>query len=1814
MADNTELAPVYRYYTADLLTNETLSEIPFQGVSYERAIKGAGAFSGNIPVIEGTKQLDLYETTMPGKTALYVVRNGVCVWGGIIWARSYNVVDRVLNVTASEFTSYFYHRRIWKTWNHQYGCTVEATDGIAKVTLDYGSATSALNAQASVKLEFNESNQRRYDNFYTISGSPTPTNDVFYINPAQNVVTAVQGQIVGGIATIHTSESHNLHVGDLVTLDFGVDSVYNGTHAITDISGPALDRFSYLEADATRSLETVSGTVTRTLPDGTYTGVTVSVRTDTYDYIRSLVTSVFDDFVGTDFPNVYIEPGISYSFDIVQRAVQGGLATVTTDEAHNLSIGQAVQITDLDSLWDGEYVVTETPADNILRFALGGTLSAEAVTVNGHEVSNVSAINGEVLITTTTPHNFLVGQNVTVDTGIQSGGLGPYLNGTFSIGSTPSPTTFKYSTPSSANVPATSLIPALATSASDINLYPNPSFEGVVADPSNMIPLRTNLVRWGTVFGNSSYFGYSNAVGGGTASLDYTSNESYPTTWALRYIVSTPPTNLGSYVGTKPDNASGFVALPGYTYTATAYIYSQYATTAYLTIPWVNSSGTTLSSTTGASVSVPANTLTRLSVTGVAPVNSATGGVRLFHDSRNATTGQWFEFTSHMVEQTDQVREYFDGSLPNKYGYDYNWVGPALRSISIALGTPITVRTNMSVNPGAELPPGLATIGINEYDTVTQSSAQKYAGTYSFLCTHGGIFGLNHIGLSQPVTVVTGITYAVSARILLPQDNIGTPDGTGRIQIGTDYFDFVYTAAEDAWIRVSGTVTIAATEAQPVRASIIVNATTNWDGGDIMYVDSILIEEATTIGTYFDGNTQSLGDFMYLWSGIPGGSPSYQIAPKPFSVQTVNCIASQSVDWASSGSKSVRLVPSNSLSNDSRIFWDFPAFTVGQTYTIKAKIRILSPLRGSLASNARRIRIVKNGTVQIARSDAAPNYEAVRQVSVTFQVPTDATSLRVDLFNGASKGNGDVWWDDIIIVEGGDAGFDVGYFDGDEAAHDYFTYAWTGAPHLSTSERRITTGINEADLTGNVVTLKTAIPHGYDVGRPVTIAGVTPEVEIIEKAFDAISSVATITTNSPHEFQVGETVIINGLRDASDISKRVVSGSNVTFTTRLAHNFSVGDVVTVGDMADISYLTHKQISSNVATFTTKVAHNMVAGDDVTISDLYDFYEVTSKRLDNDVAKLTLSTTHNLSVNDQISVAGIIDTVQVISKTVENGLATLTTRYAHNFLEEEEVVITGLGAPYDGEFKIASFTDAQILYAVDIPVDEILPLTAADGLITGSNSVFNGDYAISAVTSNTISYNRAANIVSPTNVTGGVILTLSPLNGTYPVTGAPTSTRFTFDTALNDSAYEAIPEPVPAENSEEQQPPATASTPSIHLGERTLTSITRNTISFVQSGIPNDVKLESVSGSATVDSIFNGQIEVDSVTDTTFTYSLTSPSNVLETTANNLAYARAPYIFNGTFTITAVDQTNNSFSYAKTHANRTKTPILGYGAATVRPAAIVSSFGPYPGNANVGIGFSTKGYSGTNVDPIVYRGFELKNVGEALNAYSDSLNGFEYRIDCAYDEASSQFTKTFVLIPIDFPNPPAAGELSPISRFGADKFVFDYPGNIINVSIEESAENSATRFFAVGESDLGPDAGPPMGIASNTELLDGSSTSRRWPLLDDDEQVKGVQDETVLYSYAQGYLTESRPPDAKLSVSVNGSLQPVIGSYAPGDWCALVVKDEFLLERMASGLEPRSDVIVRKIDSLKVSVPDGTTFPERVDLVLVPEWEVDKRGQ
>jgi hypothetical protein len=313
---------------------------------------------------------------------------------------------------------------------------------------------------------------------------------------------------------------------------------------------------------------------------------------------------------------------------------------------------------------------------------------------------------------------------------------------------------------------------------------------------------------------------------------------------------------------------------------------------------------------------------------------------------------------------------------------------------------------------------------------------------------------------------------------------------------------------------------------------------------------------------------------------------------------------------------------------------------------------------------------------------------------------------------------------------------------------------------------------------------------------------------------------------------------------------------------------------------------------------------------------------------------------------------------------------------------------------------------------------------------------------------------------------------------------------------------------------------------------------------------------------------------------------------------------------GNFVITAVPSATQ-FTYGLYVGDILEGGMVGTATAAVSPSVTYTSWGGFIYNSDVDIAVSGEEYSGKNVPNKTYRGYELQNIGEALETYSNTVDGFEYRIDCAYDVETSAFSRTFVLMPITPAGFPvlAPGVAAEPSDFGADTLVFEYPGSISSATMEESAESSATRFWVIGDiGDIGPESSQPYSAASAYDLLDAG-----WPILEEVETQKDVGDEETLSLFAETYLNESRPPQSNIEIQVNGSMEPKIGSYSPGDWCVIVLNDEFVNLRLASDLEPRDTVIVRKIDGFSVSVPDSPAFPETVSLVLVTEPGVDKRG-
>lgn len=351
---------------------------------------------------------------------------------------------------------------------------------------------------------------------------------------------------------------------------------------------------------------------------------------------------------------------------------------------------------------------------------------------------------------------------------------------------------------------------------------------------------------------------------------------------------------------------------------------------------------------------------------------------------------------------------------------------------------------------------------------------------------------------------------------------------------------------------------------------------------------------------------------------------------------------------------------------------------------------------------------------------------------------------------------------------------------------------------------------------------------------------------------------------------------------------------------------------------------------------------------------------------------------------------------------------------------------------------------------------------------------------------------------------------------------------------------------------------------------------------------------------------------------------TSVSPVTE--VSKTVVVEASSFLNGSYSLSSVlDETSFRFNVSNNYEEHRSLPAYGYSIADNKATITYGTFGSFKSSADLGFNFSTTGSSDKNVLPESFRGFELANIGEELEKYTDRLEGFDYRVDC-YIGPDNSFRRDFVVVPI-YPTAVReyiesqeggklpAGETVPLRYFGADNLVFEFPGNISDLQLEESAENAVTRFFMVGNiGDLGDDISQPYAAAADTELLSPSTNSYPWPLLDDDDSSDSISDEDGLYSYAERYMDENKPPAGNFSVTVNGSVEPIVGSYYPGDWCSLVINDDFIEQRLSSDLEPRNSILLRRINSFSVDVPDSVTFPEKITLQLIAEWQVDKRGK
>ncbi len=101
----------WTYLASDLATNKTVAELPLTGVSMTTTLNATGTFSGEF-ACAAIKKGDPSELTVPARTAIYALADGVPQWGGILWTRSYDSESGRVRIAGSDWWSYYDHRKI----------------------------------------------------------------------------------------------------------------------------------------------------------------------------------------------------------------------------------------------------------------------------------------------------------------------------------------------------------------------------------------------------------------------------------------------------------------------------------------------------------------------------------------------------------------------------------------------------------------------------------------------------------------------------------------------------------------------------------------------------------------------------------------------------------------------------------------------------------------------------------------------------------------------------------------------------------------------------------------------------------------------------------------------------------------------------------------------------------------------------------------------------------------------------------------------------------------------------------------------------------------------------------------------------------------------------------------------------------------------------------------------------------------------------------------------------------------------------------------------------------------------------------------------------------------------------------------------------------------------------------------------------------------------------------------------------------------------------------------------------------------------
>lgn len=165
-----------------------------------------------------------------------------------------------------------------------------------------------------------------------VNATGSAITDIIYAVVDETGYVVTNKQLTSNVATLTTSTDHGFKVGQTAVIS-GVDSIFDGTYAITAVTTSSPYTFSYAKTN---------GNINSTA-----------------------VTATVQGYDGSAY----------FSKNIVNKELVSNLAELETDGVHGLSAGRVVTISGIDGTFDGTYTVVNAPTTTTFTYVIPRVLN-----------------------------------------------------------------------------------------------------------------------------------------------------------------------------------------------------------------------------------------------------------------------------------------------------------------------------------------------------------------------------------------------------------------------------------------------------------------------------------------------------------------------------------------------------------------------------------------------------------------------------------------------------------------------------------------------------------------------------------------------------------------------------------------------------------------------------------------------------------------------------------------------------------------------------------------------------------------------------------------------------------------------------------------------------------------------------------------------------------------------------------------------------------------------------------------------------------------------------------------------------------------------------------------------------------------------------------------------------------------------------------------------------------------------------------------------------------------------------------------------